>query len=84
MGLGQLTVWSFGASEWTVAVCAVCATQPQEALGSTLLADFSGSVTSYPEAMFFNTSWVFFFKLWEFPKIWGTVLWDPYNKDPTI
>ena len=21
---------------------------------------------------------------WEFPKLRGTVFWDPYNKDPTI
>ena len=21
---------------------------------------------------------------WEFPKIMGTLLWGPYNKDPTI
>ena len=20
----------------------------------------------------------------EFPKIWGTLFWGPYNKDPTI
>ena len=22
--------------------------------------------------------------IWEFPKIRGTLLWGPYNKDPTI
>ena len=22
--------------------------------------------------------------MWEFPKIWDTLLWGPYNKDPTI
>ena len=22
--------------------------------------------------------------MWEFPKIWGTLFWGPYNKDPTI
>ena len=22
--------------------------------------------------------------MWEFPKIRGTLFWDPYNKDPTI
>ena len=21
---------------------------------------------------------------WEFPKIMGTLLWGPYNKDPTV
>ena len=23
------------------------------------------------------------FTRWEFPKIWGTLFWVPYNKDPT-
>ena len=23
-------------------------------------------------------------KIWEFPKIWGTLFWGPYNRDPTI
>ena len=22
--------------------------------------------------------------IWEFPKMRGTLFWDPYNKDPTI
>ena len=22
--------------------------------------------------------------IWEFPKIWGTLFWGPYNEDPTI
>ena len=22
--------------------------------------------------------------IWEFPKTRGTLIWDPYNKDPTI
>ena len=22
--------------------------------------------------------------IWEFPKIWSTLFWGPYNKDPTI
>ena len=22
--------------------------------------------------------------IWEFPKIRGTLFWDPYNKEPTI
>ena len=22
--------------------------------------------------------------IWEFPKIWGTLFWGPYDKDPTI
>ena len=21
---------------------------------------------------------------WEFPKIWGALVWGPYKKDPTI
>ena len=24
------------------------------------------------------------FRVWEFPKIRGTLFWGPYNKDPTI
>ena len=24
------------------------------------------------------------FRIWEFPKITGTLFWGPYNKDPTI
>ena len=28
--------------------------------------------------------WVWCFRIWEFPKIRGTLFWGPYNKDPTI
>ena len=24
------------------------------------------------------------FRIWEFPKVRGTLFWGPYNKDPTI
>ena len=24
------------------------------------------------------------FRIWEFPKIRGTLIWGPYNEDPTI
>ena len=39
----------------------------------------------YPfEFMILTTVTIGVLRIWEFPKLGGTLFWGPYNKDPTI